>query len=48
MKSYLKVLKQRGNFSYLVANFPDAYVQGYFYAKPMNIEELKKYLDKKA
>ncbi|HCI6278689.1 TPA: EAL domain-containing protein, partial [Klebsiella pneumoniae] len=41
-------IETEGQLSYLVANFPDAYVQGYFYAKPMNIEELKKYLDKKA
>lgn len=33
--------------SYLEANIPNAYAQGYFYAKPMNIEELRKYLDKK-
>ncbi|HHZ8009904.1 TPA: EAL domain-containing protein [Klebsiella pneumoniae] len=41
-------IETEGQLSYLVANFPDAYVQGYFYSKPMNIEELKKYLDKKA
>ena len=40
-------IETEGQHSYLGANIPNAYAQGYFYAKPMNIEELRKYLDKK-
>ncbi|HHI3485661.1 TPA: EAL domain-containing protein [Klebsiella quasipneumoniae] len=40
-------IETEGQHSYLEANIPNAYAQGYFYAKPMNIEELRKYLDKK-
>ena len=40
-------IEKEEQHSYLEANIPNAYAQGYFYAKPMNIEELRKYLDKK-